>query len=501
MEDGEEDEWSTSPWAVDSLFNFQQFSCPECVFQVKAKQEFVDHACLFHPGSIKYFKYILDDSLIDVDCPWESSEEVKEDDNFQIVPFTDFKDDEKSEDDVKDEFFEDDHIDLNEESVQNPSEDSEENAKRDHESKYVCSACDFKGVALKQHWDECHKDLPYPMKCNLCDARFAGSKYLENHISYVHDNIKNNSRCVLCSWKGRSLKQHWEESHRNEPLPILCDKCDYRTYDRRGYAEHKKRNHSGQIFQCEHCKYSTGSRAMLNRHVKIIHVNNQFHCDKCGKVYKWQRQLDLHLMTKHEVEFEEEKSKQLQKKYKIKERPPEAKCLKCQSNKFANITEFDEHVKLCYGTSLLPYGKLKCDEENCEKVFNSSEVLTYHLYESHGRWDLGVCPICGRIIKGHFNLKNHLKNFHRTQNSFKCEECDKMFCSKDVMKKHVQNVHMKMKRLKCDICDFRTASSSYLKIHFVTKHTNESFKCKDCDFETRSVKRLQKHKKLEHPPS
>ena len=72
----------SSPWCVASLFAYQHFCCPECVFQVKAKQEFVDHAVSQHPDAIKYFKDIQDDSLNDVDCDWKSME-IKEEHPLQ----------------------------------------------------------------------------------------------------------------------------------------------------------------------------------------------------------------------------------------------------------------------------------------------------------------------------------------------------------------------------------------------------------------------------------
>ena len=37
-----------------------------------------------------------------------------------------------------------------------------------------------------------------------------------------------NRQCPLCDFKGTHLKSHWTEKHKDEPLPVFCDKCDAR---------------------------------------------------------------------------------------------------------------------------------------------------------------------------------------------------------------------------------------------------------------------------------
>ena len=75
-----------NPWEVRSLYEFQFFNCPDCVYINNSKQEFVIHAYESHPEIISYLKNIEDDSLSDVYCPWDINEiETKNEpiDNFQ----------------------------------------------------------------------------------------------------------------------------------------------------------------------------------------------------------------------------------------------------------------------------------------------------------------------------------------------------------------------------------------------------------------------------------
>ena len=65
------------PWSIQSLFELQFFVCPSCTYKNNSKQEFVYHAFTIHPESIHILKAINDDSISDVNCPWNDIE-IKE---------------------------------------------------------------------------------------------------------------------------------------------------------------------------------------------------------------------------------------------------------------------------------------------------------------------------------------------------------------------------------------------------------------------------------------
>ena len=52
-----------SPWALESIYYYQFYCCPECDTKVALKQDFIDHAFKFHPDSRLYFPNIMDGSL------------------------------------------------------------------------------------------------------------------------------------------------------------------------------------------------------------------------------------------------------------------------------------------------------------------------------------------------------------------------------------------------------------------------------------------------------
>ena len=66
-----------SPWALESIYYYQFYCCPECDVRVALKQDFIDHAFEYHPDSKFYFPTIMDGSLDDVILPWNSSQTVK----------------------------------------------------------------------------------------------------------------------------------------------------------------------------------------------------------------------------------------------------------------------------------------------------------------------------------------------------------------------------------------------------------------------------------------
>ena len=57
----------TSPWDVESLYEFQYFNCPTCPYKHKSAQDFVDHAFNTHQESKNHFMNISNhDSFSDI---------------------------------------------------------------------------------------------------------------------------------------------------------------------------------------------------------------------------------------------------------------------------------------------------------------------------------------------------------------------------------------------------------------------------------------------------
>ena len=63
-------------WDIKSLYDLQLFTCPACPFSEKSKQIFVNHAYVNHIECKPYLENLTDDSLKDVDLPWDSWEGI-----------------------------------------------------------------------------------------------------------------------------------------------------------------------------------------------------------------------------------------------------------------------------------------------------------------------------------------------------------------------------------------------------------------------------------------
>ena len=58
-----------NPWHIQSIYDFQYFICPCCIFKNHSKQEFINHAYETHPDSIVHLLNIKDNSLSDIIFP------------------------------------------------------------------------------------------------------------------------------------------------------------------------------------------------------------------------------------------------------------------------------------------------------------------------------------------------------------------------------------------------------------------------------------------------
>ena len=63
-----------NPWKITSIYDFQYFNCPSCVYKNNSKQEFINHAYEVHSDCVNHLDNVDDDSLEDVSCPWKNSD-------------------------------------------------------------------------------------------------------------------------------------------------------------------------------------------------------------------------------------------------------------------------------------------------------------------------------------------------------------------------------------------------------------------------------------------
>ena len=174
-----------NPWSVKSIYEFQFFNCPSCVYKINSKQAFINHAYEIHPEAIDDLNNVQDGSLIDVICPWEDikKEEVDAIDDFDAV-----NDNIAEEEDWETgKCFQDDGEAL--EPAPKEKRTPKAAIKQDDVTCFIClksfhSIGNFKRHNLKTHGD------PRPFKCQLCNKTFTQKSYLICH-ELTHKNIEN----------------------------------------------------------------------------------------------------------------------------------------------------------------------------------------------------------------------------------------------------------------------------------------------------------------------
>ena len=104
-----------NPWNIQSLYEFQYFNCPKCIFKDQSKQGFVNHAYELHPESIEYLINIDDKSITGIVFPLiEQISEIKKESNETISETEDIRGSEiKSEEYIIVQYNEESNHDIN----------------------------------------------------------------------------------------------------------------------------------------------------------------------------------------------------------------------------------------------------------------------------------------------------------------------------------------------------------------------------------------------------
>ena len=399
------DQNQKNPWDVLSLYQFQNFCCPSCVFKVPVKQDFIEHAYKNHPACVDFLSIIEDDSLSDIVCPWNI--DIKIEENIICEENNIYEDNNiLDEDEENIPLFEKNKgrklkIEANE---TNPSKKpklphveakcetklnkrlkilpvstsvsivtetkksiDEENiplskkkkgrtletaakgetnlskkpkilpveaksetklhkrlkilpfstsvsivtgTKKSIDKENIPLSKKKKGGTLETEAKcepkilpaeaKCEskiskkpKILPVEAKCPNCELESFKSIFEFNeHIKKCFEKqpVRDKNQCEACEWTGRGLKEHrahWNEMHKNEPLPYLCYACDYRTYTKFYMDQHEKVEHKTEDFTCETCGYKTKHQHAIKRHLKYVHDDSRnFQCEVCAKSVK-----------------------------------------------------------------------------------------------------------------------------------------------------------------------------------------------------------------------
>ena len=502
----EEDQLEASPWDVKTLFQFQYFNCPECLFKVHEKQTFVDHAFDSHPESVKFLDIIEDESMTDISLPWSGNIKVEP----EIV--SDSKEDVEDDDDDFDmnEYYSD-HSNSNDEFIPVPTK-RKKKKKPPKESTFLekslvqCYCCGLmlKVEEIRSHISVTHGNYavqmfgePQPFQCFKCNATFESKFKCDKHICFdvfVPDKPGKGKaakyQCDQCPKEmdtSTDYRHHMIQYHTSNAIkPFECPECDYRTKLQLNLSDHIVRQHNKDgSFVCDQCDLTFQYESLLMMHVKVKHQEIKMEtlkvkphlCTICGLSFSLE-----HAYIKHKQKHENEDG------------TPYAKCDSC-SDQFYDIDKFEEHI-LSFHPKMEFIGAYNCDK--CDKTFCHTTVLDFHYLKSHG--ESGVsCYICLKRLSKKSKMKAHIEVVHEknpvakaSNNYSKCDMCD-FKGSQGLLTKHCEEAHPDSPYL-CDKCDYKSYSKINFAKHVKIKHSSIPwYHCDQCDFTSHNLAKLKRH--------
>lgn len=226
-------------------------------------------------------------------------------------------------------------------------------------------------------------------------------------------------------------------------------------------------------FYCEICSRSFETLAALTMHMRthsneIISKESSFRCEICLKHFATAKTLKSHrIVHVDECPFS---------------------CDHCEM-KFKRKTKLKAHMDRIH---LGVYKKYPC--HLCEKIFNTSVALNYHLVGHTDECNF-KCSSCDRLFKHKSLLSRHIKIVHMKQHfrRFNCKNCDKVFEKRKLLNQHIIQDHNEELPFKCNVCN-RCLSSAYcLKTHLKTHSDTKEFVCTYCGKGFHKIHNLNEH--------
>ena len=151
---------------------------------------------------------------------------------------------------------------------------------------YVPLPCDVCGkvlgskLALLVHKRSIHDNIPYMCDVENCTYSVKTQLSLDRHRKYVHEGKEYLCEgCPKIFTKKTQMKKHFFLQHTDAPY-ILCEKCDYKTKDKKQFQKHQK-GHCDEKVSCDKCDFKTVWKYNLNDHLRKVHKQPVHKCDFC----------------------------------------------------------------------------------------------------------------------------------------------------------------------------------------------------------------------------
>ena len=278
--------------------------------------------------------------------------------------------------------------------------------------------------------------------------------------------------------------------------------------------------------------------------------NRNFKCPNCPEKFTFSRSLVKHAKMIHDLELNEKKIKNENRKYQNKnnryKKTKGERKWSCPECPFIFYSQWGlvKHASREHGVSLpLPEDRQKekcpfCEEtfykhkyklkysrhlqyshpdkkedplyqeivgqcetrqyicQDCGRSFPTNRTLEEHMVALHGSHvNTLPCHICGIFLKTQQSLDHHLKRHHISKPGFVCSDCGKTFTSKTDMVSHFERIHSDTK-YSCKECGSEFRAKMTLKAHIRRSHGKPREKpetCTQCQKNFYTLANLKKH--------
>lgn len=192
-------------------------------------------------------------------------------------------------------------LELNEDEVNLLQEIHKKPPKKKPKKFPKCLQCSERPRSMKQHLLQKHPDN---LKCYLCKFHAATSDEMFKHIEKKHER-KEQLEPQVCPICGKLVKQsiqkHIEAIHK-KIRNYFCDLCNFSGYERQYLINHMKQAHLVKQISCEDCDFVTISKWRLKLHMRNKHMSRDaaLTCLECNRVFCTKGYLQEHIERKHQ---------------------------------------------------------------------------------------------------------------------------------------------------------------------------------------------------------
>ena len=347
--------------------------------------------------------------------------------------------------------------------------------------------------------------------CPYCELKFVRSSILSYHISRIHKQGRGFQceDCPLMFKLQTKLILHNFNIHKKKlkrsPFRDYINECKlcYQKYQRKSnLTMHQKKFHSEDIFYlksdilkeqltfyCLSCQTSFVSDNILKYHIRREHTE-KFNCKLCHYDFKSKRSYEDHIRNLHITDkemralesshigdeilvyickdcpqrFLTENILKFYSRYRHKRQTTDnsvnSYCKLCYHD-FKSMANFTTHKQKLHHDEMslfdvqIDESQLKHNCKQCEKIFHSEKVLSYHTRYFHVEKSgvVKYCKLCYIKFKHPSEFRKHKKSLHQKEMyafiskqevcelKYPCNKCDKKFLTENILQYHSRYSH------------------------------------------------------------